>query len=147
MIKVLIQVDGGSTERRIYNERTLEHKETQQVSRPYPYPYGFILGTRSEDGDSVDCYIITHESLRAGSIVECEPMGLLEQNEGDEIDHKVLAVLPDQQVDLNKDVLNKIQDFIYAIFANFPDVHITVGNLLPREDALRHIEELREHEN
>jgi inorganic pyrophosphatase len=146
MIKVLIQVDGGSSERRIYNERTLEYRETRQVSQPYPYPYGFILGTRSEDGDSVDCYVITRESLQAGSIVECEPIGLLEQNEDGEIDHKVLASQPNQKAELNQELLYELRSFIYAIFSKYPDMHITVGNILPREEALRHIEEFHERE-
>jgi len=142
MIKVLIQVAGGSSERRIYNERTLEYKETRQGSLPYIYPYGFILGTRAEDGDSVDCYIITNKSLQAGSIVECEPLGLLEQREGEEIDHKVLASLPDQPVEITEALQQEMQDFIYHIFSGHPEMHVTVGNILPREKALRHIQEL-----
>ena len=144
MLKVLIQVAGGSTDRRIYNERTLEYKETRKGTLPYPYPYGFILGTWSEDEACVDCYIITQESLQAGSIVECEAAGLLEQHEGEEIDHKVLAVLPDEQVDLNQVVEVRLQNFIYEAFAGHPEIKVTVGHILPREEALRHIEAFRE---
>jgi len=147
MIKVLIQVAGGSSERRIYDERTLEHKETRQSHQPFPYPYGFILGTRAADGDSVDCYIITHESLQAGFIVECEPIGLLEQDEDGAMDHKVLAALPDQQVELSQELLKKLRNFIYGLFTKFPEINITVGNILPREEALCHIQELREIQN
>ena len=144
MIKVLIQVASGSSERRIYDEQTLEYKETRQGSHPYIYPYGFILGTRAEDGGSVDCYIITHDHLLAGSIVECEPIGLLEQDEGGEIDHKVLASMPNQQVEVSRELLQEMQDFIHLIFSGHPDMHVTVGNILPREEALRHINEHRE---
>jgi inorganic pyrophosphatase len=144
MIKVLIQVDGGSSERCFYDERTLEYKETRLSHQPFPYPYGFILGTRAADGDSVDCYIITHDSLPTGSIVDCEPMGLLEQDEDGEIDHKVLAALPGQTVQLNQEFLEKLRNFIDGVTAKFPDVHITVGNILSREAALRHIKELSE---
>ena len=144
MLKVLIQVAGGSTNRRIYNERTLEYKETRKGTLPYPYPYGFILGTWSEDEACVDCYVITQDSLQAGSIVECEVVGLLEQHEGEEIDHKVLAVLPDEQVDLNQVVEVRLQNFIYKAFAGHPEIKVTVGHILPREEALRHIEAFRE---
>ena len=144
MIKVLIQVAGGLSDRRIYDERTLEYKGTRQGSLHYIYPYGFILGTRSEDGDSVDCYIITHESLEAGSIVECEPIGLLEQDEDGEIDHKVLASLPNQSVEVTQELLQEMREFIHRLFAAYPEMHVTVGNILSREEALRHIQENRE---
>lgn len=67
MIKVLVQVSGGSTDRRIYNEQTLEYQGTRRGHHPYPYPYGFILGTRAEDDACLDCYVITHDDLPAGS--------------------------------------------------------------------------------
>jgi len=142
MIKVCVQADAGSAEKNLYDEKTLEYKETRQISQPYyPYPYGFIIGTRVQDGDAVDCYIITRDSLKPGTIVECEPVGLLEQNEDAEIDHKVLAALPGQSVEVDQALQKELQDFIYAVFAQYPEVHIRVGKILAREAALRHIEE------
>lgn len=146
MIQVLIQVEAGSRERNLYNEKTLEFKGRRQMSRPFPYPYGFIIGTSAADGDCVDCYIITTDKLRAGSIVECEPVGLMEQDEDGEIDHKVLAALPGQNVELDERLLKELRDFIYALIAPFPDVHISIGNILTREAALHHIQEFRDRQ-
>jgi inorganic pyrophosphatase len=144
MIQVLIQVEAGSREKNFYNEKTLVYRETRRGSKPYPYPYGFIIGTSAEDGDAVDCYIITKDKLKTGSLVECEPIGLLEQDEGGEIDHKVLAAVPGQDVELGPELLNELQDFIYAIFAQFPDVQIRVGPIQSREAALNHIQQYRD---
>ena len=144
MIKILIQVEAGSREKQFYNEKTLEYKETRQVSRPYPYPYGFILGTHAADGDALDCYLITRDKVRSGAIVECEPMGLLQQDEDGEIDDKVLAVLPGQHVEFGQALLKELQDFIYDIFTQFPEAHVKVGDILPREAALQQIEKFRE---
>ena len=144
MIKVLVQVAGGSSDKRIYEERTLEYKGTRQDPLPYIYPYGFILGTRAEDGDSVDCYIITRESLEAGSIVECEPIGLLEQDEDGEIDHKVLASLPDQHIEATQELAQQMREFIHRLFAAHPEMHVTVGNILSREETLRYIDKNRD---
>ena len=141
MVKVLIQVGRGHTDRRIYNEHTLEYLQTSSGRHPYPYPYGFIPGTRTDDDACVDCYIITHEPLEAGSIVECEPMGLLEQHEGDEVDHKILAVLPGEHIELNQEVVETLRNFIYTIFSSAPVSSIKIGELLPREQALQHIKE------
>ena len=144
MIQVLIQVEAGSSDRKLYDEKTLEYRETRRGSRPYPYPYGFILGTSAEDGDAVDCYLITKEWLKSGEIVECEPIGLLEQNEDGEIDHKVLAAIPGEDIELSAGLLKELQDFIHALFSQYPDMRVSVGPLLPREVAVHHIQEFRD---
>jgi len=77
----------------------------------------------------------------AGTIVECEPVGLLEQDEDGEIDHKVLAALPGQDVALGQELLRELQDFIYGLFAQYPDVRVRVGPLLSRKAALHHLQE------
>jgi molybdenum cofactor cytidylyltransferase len=140
MIEVLVQVAAASREKRVYNERTLEYLETRCTARPYPYPYGFVIATSAADGDCVDCYVLTHDILQAGTIVACEPVGLLEQDEGGEVDHKVLAALSGQAVVLGHELLQELQDFIAALFAAYPDSHVRVGPLLPREAALRHLQ-------
>jgi inorganic pyrophosphatase len=143
MIRVFIQVEAGSCDRNFYNEKTLEYAETRRFSRPFPYPYGFILGTSAADGDNVDCYLIAHDQPKSGTIVECEPVGLLVQVEDGAIDHKVLAAIPDQSVNPGQGLLQELQDFIYGIIAEFPDVHMSVGPILPKEAALRHIQACR----
>ena len=140
MIQVLIQVVAGSCDRKLYNESTLEYLETQHGSQPYPYPYGFIVGTSAADGACVDCYLITSDKLQSGTIVECEPVGLLLQDENGEIDHKILAVLPGQDAALGQELLQELQEFIYAIFAKYPAMEIRVGPILPREAALNHLQ-------
>jgi inorganic pyrophosphatase len=144
MIKICIQVEAGSCDVNQYAEKTLEFKETIRVSFPYPYPYGFILETNAEDGDNLDCYLITKERLKPGAIVECEPIGLLEQREDEEVDHKILAAMPGQDVLVGQKLLQELQDFIYAVFATYPDVDVCVGPILSREAALHHIQACRE---
>jgi inorganic pyrophosphatase len=144
MIKVLIEVEAGSCDKTLYDEKTLEYKGTRRVSRPYPYPYGFVIGTSAADGGSVDCYLITKDKLKFGTVVECEPIGLLEQDEEGEVDHKVLAAILGQDVELGQELLTELRDFICAVFTHFPEVRVTVGRILPREAALHHIHESRD---
>jgi inorganic pyrophosphatase len=141
MIQLLIQVAAGSRDKNFYDEKTLEYLETRRVSRPYPYPYGFIIGTNASDGDCVDCYLITNDAVTPGTIVDCEPIGLLLQDENGEVDHKVLAVLPGQDVALREELLRQLQEFIYEVFAPYPDVQVRVGAILPREAALHHLQQ------
>lgn len=145
MIKVLIQIESQSCERHLYNEKNLERRGTTRMSRPFPYPYGFVIGTSAADGDCVDCYVLSTDALKAGSIVECNPVGLLEQTEDGDVDHKVLAALPGQEIRLDDGLLTELREFIYALVAPFPEVHISVGNILPKEAAFRHIEEHRDY--
>jgi len=140
MMRMLIQVAAGSCDRNFYNERTLEYLETRRGSRPYPYPYGFIIGTSATDGDCVDCYLITDDRLTSGTIVECEPVGLLLQDENGEVDHKVLAAIPGQDVVMGQELLRELQEFIYAIFASYPEMRVRVGPILPQEAALHHLQ-------
>lgn len=102
MIKELIQAEAGSSEKIRFDERTLKPISSGRDSRPYPYPYGFILGSTAADGDNADCYVFGDDKLQSGSIVTCDVVGLLEQIESGEPDHKVLvfvagkeSVLPD----------------------------------------------------
>ena len=61
------------------------------------------------------------------------------------MDHKILAAVIGQEVEVNSALIEELRTFIQTIFAEAPEMNVTVGRVLSREDALRHIEELREH--
>ncbi len=92
-MKVFIENEAGSFIKHIYDEKMLELKATTRVSRAYPLPYGFVLNTSAEDGDNVDCFVLTTMPLRTGAIVDCSVIGLMEQVEDGEVDHKILAAV------------------------------------------------------
>jgi inorganic pyrophosphatase len=48
--------------------------------------------------------VLTTALLRSGAVVACEPLGLLEQIEDGEVDHKVLAALDGENVALDAEV-------------------------------------------
>jgi inorganic pyrophosphatase len=143
VIEVFVEVQAGSRDKRLYDEVTLQYRETRRVMLPYPFPYGFVLGTRCEDGGCVDCYVLTSDRLEAGMVVRCQPVGLLEQTEGQEIDHKVLATLPGQTVDLDRKLHAKLRSFIQGVFRAFPDAGVQVGRILPRERAVEYLQQHR----
>ncbi len=102
-----------------------------------------MLDTESEDGDGVDCYVITSRGLAVGDIVDCEPAALLEQLENDEVDHKILARFPDEDVSISDEVLETLRRFITAVFAAFPSTRVELGRLLDAAAARRHLEQRR----
>ena len=139
MVRVFVQNEAGSILKHLHDEKTLVHLRTVEVSRPYPFPYGFILGTTSGDGDNLDCFVLTSQPLKTGTIVECEPVGLLEQTEDGEEDDNVLAVpAGDEGVDVEAAVA-QLRTFIAHVFDHVPGKEIATGRLLDRAAAEAHI--------
>jgi inorganic pyrophosphatase len=134
-VQVFIENEAGSLQKHTYDERTLALLRSETVSRAYPFPYGFVLGTRSGDGDAVDCFVITQEALAAGTIVVCEAVALLEQVEDGETDHKVLAVPAGGLATIDAVTVEALTDFISGVFAHVPGKQMRIGRLLDREAA------------
>ena len=134
-MRVFIENEQGSNKKNLFNEKTLEYKRTVEVSRAYPYPYGFLIGTTSGDGDNVDCFILTHQELKTGTIVEAEPVGMFEQIEDGQEDHKILAVLPGEMVEIDAEMQAIFREFIAYVFDHKPGKQITVGRFLGKNEA------------
>lgn len=139
MIKVLIQAEAGSLVKIRYDEKTLKPIKAGTVSRPYPYAYGFVVATMAADGDNVDCYVFGDNDLKAGSIVECDVVGLLHQIESGEPDHKVLAVVAGKKAVLPDQALGVLEDFIYGVFSEYPGCTVSVGPIHSRSAAVQYI--------
>ena len=134
-MKVFIECERGSRIKRTYGlDPELDRQSETRL--PYPYPYGLVMGPRADDGDGVDCYVLTEEALRHGRIVEAEPAALLPMTEDDEEDGKILAVPPGRSLDEFPEAGRILRDFILGIFRKFPEVRVTVGDIRPREAAL-----------
>ena len=63
MIDVFIEVSRGSDKKSKYDENTFDFIKSVEMLRPYPYPYGFIIGTKGDDEEAVDAFIITDKRL------------------------------------------------------------------------------------
>ncbi|MCE4613339.1 MAG: inorganic diphosphatase [Desulfurococcales archaeon] len=68
------------------------------TSMTYPFNYGFIPGTLEEDGDPVDVLVISREPVFPGSIIEVRPIALLEMEDEEGPDSKVIGV-PNPKLD------------------------------------------------
>ena len=135
MLEVLIEAAAGSHWRDRYDGVTSVHTSRRQVVCPYPYPYGFIRNTRGDDGDAVDCYVLTTETLRSGETVKGRAVGLLEQIEDGEIDHKVLVALPGSEPTLDQALYDRLREFIVSVFTPYPTVNVRLGRMLGAEEA------------
>lgn len=138
-MKVFIQNEAGSFVKHSHDEKTLALLGEQRVSRAYPFPYGFILNTTAEDGDNVDCFVLTGEILRTGQIVECEAVGLMEQIEDGEIDHNLLAAIGGEGLRLTSELKQTLIEFVTHVFDHIPGKKIQVGEFHGSEAAIQHI--------
>lgn len=112
----------------------------------YPFNYGFVPGTHAEDGDAVDVLVISTYPVHPGTVIPSRPIGMLEMEDEEGIDTKILAV-PTKKVDpfysdvedigdLNETVKQKIHHF----FNHYKELEkgkwVKTRNFLPKKDAL-----------
>lgn len=138
-MQVFIENEAGSFIKHHHNEKTLELLRISRVSRAYPFPYGFVLNTTAADGDNVDCFVLTSKTLHTGEIVECEPVGLMEQIEDGEEDHKILAIMPGEEAQIDGTIKNLLSDFVTHVFEHIPGKVIKVGAFHGRETAVQYL--------
>ncbi len=138
-MKVFIEVEAGTDQRPIYNEKTLECQKTITVNLPYPYAYGFLLDTVSGDGTNLDCYIITSQLLKSGAVIETEPIGMVEYIEDGEEDHKILMAVPGEEIMVDDKVENAIREFAEHYFDGRPNKVTITGRFLGRDEAIAYI--------
>ncbi len=64
----------------------------------YPCNYGFIPNTLSEDGDPIDVLVLSEHPVIPGAVIPSVVIGMLEMEDEEGIDTKILAV-PTEKVD------------------------------------------------
>lgn len=64
----------------------------------YPFNYGFIPQTRGEDGDPLDVLVVSTYPVFPGTVIPSRPIGMLEMEDEEGIDTKIIAV-PTKKVD------------------------------------------------
>ena len=144
MLRVFVENEAGSSIKHHHDEKALRFLFSEQLARPYPFPYGFVIGTTSGDGDNVDCFIITDSPLRTGDILECTPIALLEQTEVGEINHNVLAVPVGAEEHLPPGAERALREFIVHFRDHQTEMPSIAGRLLGRDAAEAFVEECRD---
>ncbi len=116
----------------------------------YPFNYGFIPNTLAEDGDPTDVLVISSEPVVPGSVIRSRPIGMLEMEDEEGIDTKIIAV-PVSKLDKTFDnvktinelpeaTLNKIKHFFEHYKELEPGKWVKVKSFKDVEEALKDIE-------
>jgi inorganic pyrophosphatase len=75
----------------------------------YPFNYGFVPNTLAEDGDPLDIIVLSEHAVAPGTVIPSVVIGMLEMEDEEGIDTKVLAV-PTVKIDPLFGVFKDIAD-------------------------------------
>ncbi len=152
-IYVVIEIPKGSKNKYEFNEEfgLIELDIGLIIPMAHPYDYGFIPGTRSEDGDHLDAFVLLDHSAFPGALVSARPVGVLFMIDDGDKDEKIIAV-PSKDprynhikdlTDLSPHVKKEIEHF----FAHYKDLQkkiVEIKGWGNRERALQVIEKSKE---
>ncbi len=120
------------------------------TSMYYPFNYGFVPGTLEEDGDPVDILVISREPVVPGSIIEAVPVAVLNMEDEEGRDWKIVAVPKSKLDPLYKDMtdVDKIPEALKEKIRHFfehykelePGKWVKVTGWEPRSKALEIIQ-------
>lgn len=117
----------------------------------YPENYGLIPHTKGKDGDALDVLVFTSTPLSPNTHIKCRLIGMLEMEDEEGVDHKLLAV-PLAKVDFIcgkweslQDVPQHQLDRMKHFFEHYKDLEpgkwVKINNFLGYDEALKVLEE------
>ncbi|HHE67587.1 MAG TPA: inorganic diphosphatase [Candidatus Parcubacteria bacterium] len=155
-ILVFVEIPKGSCQKYEFDEELKAIKLDRALYGPnyFPFEYGFIKGTRGEDGDPLDCVLLSSFPTFPGCLIEARPIGLLEMEDEAGIDTKILA-LPLEKIDPRfshiKDVdelpehqKKEIREFFETYKRLEPGKWVKLKDFKGREEAEKLIESSKE---
>lgn len=84
-IHVIIETPKGSHCKYAFDPDTelFMLKKTLPAGTAFPMDFGFIPGTKADDGDPVDVLVLTEYSLAVGCLLECRVIGVIQAEQQD----------------------------------------------------------------
>jgi len=99
IINVVIEIPKGSSHKVEFDRKrkimVLDRVEPAIFAKPVNY--GFIPATLDDDGDELDVLFVTDEPMPTGIVAEAKVLGVLEFEDDNEMDHKVICVPADDR--------------------------------------------------
>jgi len=115
-IYVIIEIPKGSNIKYELDEKTgaIFVDRVLYTAMFYPFNYGIVPQTLMPDGDPADVLVISNEPFAPGTIVRVRPIGVLEMEDEEGIDHKIIAV-PIDKIDPRFSNIKDVKDLPDAI--------------------------------
>jgi inorganic pyrophosphatase len=146
-VNVIIEIPQGSLIKYEVDEESgvIFADRFHYTSVAYPFNYGFIPQTHGEDGDPIDVMIISHLPIYPGIAIAVRPIGMLEMEDEEGIDTKIMAVATkkidpyhanvEDIADIDEATKNKIKHFFDTYKSIEPNKFVKTRNFLPKEKA------------
>jgi len=128
-VDIVIETPKGCRNKYAYDENTKQFrlKKILPAGAVFPFDFGFIPGTKGEDGDPLDVLVIMDEPAYPGCVVECRIIGALKAKQTEKI-HRVeendrliaVSIVSNsysdvrQLKDVNKNTLDEIEHFFIS---------------------------------
>jgi inorganic pyrophosphatase len=80
----------------------------------FPFNYGFVPNTLTDDGDPLDVIVLSDQTLAPGVVIPSKVIGYLEMEDEAGLDAKVVAV-PTEKIDPNFGIYKDINEIPEAI--------------------------------
>ncbi len=94
VVEIFVEIPRGSRNKYEFDEQAEVFRLNRVLSSAvyYNFDYGFIEGTRADDGDHTDALLLIGEATFTGCRVWARPVGGLEMSDENGFDFKVLCV-------------------------------------------------------
>jgi len=94
VVEIVVEIPRGSRNKYEFDEEAEVFRLDRVLSSAvfYNFDYGFIEGTRADDGDHTDALLVIDEPTFTGCHVWARPIGGLEMHDENGFDFKVLCV-------------------------------------------------------
>lgn len=153
VVRMMVEIPQGSSNKYVYNEELGLFELSRSLYSPLHYPgdYGFIPGTISEDGAALDLLCLVTQPSFTGCLSYVRPVAVLDAEDGQTTDHKILAVPFGDPRFERYQTLNELGghnqreiEHFFGMYKELEGRSMKIRGWLGREDAYRLIEESRE---
>ena len=144
-VTVIIETPRGSRNKLKYDpdKRMYRLSKVMPEGMVFPYDFGFVPGTKADDGDPMDILVLTDEPLFPGCLVDCVLVGVIEveqQTDGamkrnDRLIAVARASLLYSEVKDLADLNPTVEKQIEAFFVNYQKVRNVGVKILARGGA------------
>ena len=143
--QVIIETPRNSRNKYKFNQETgrIKLSKVMPEGMMFPYDFGFMPGTKADDGDPLDVLVLSDEPMFPGCEVECRLVGVIkakQKEKGTESrNDRIVAVAAGSVLyagvkelsDLEPGVLKQIEEF----FTNYQKVRNIEFKVLERRDS------------
>ena len=151
-IKVYIEIPEGSVVKYERDEETGMVMVDRILFTPmaFPFNYGYVMGSKGQDGDPTDIVLLASARFVPGVGIKAKLIGMLEMEDEEGIDTKLIAV-PVEKVDplfgkwsnvtdIPEHTKNKIKHFFDHYKDLEPGKFVKTGKFLSAEEAAKVLE-------